>query len=384
MWLHNARICPEYGSAFVGWLRIAEGRIAEIGPGMPATHGGVSHDLGGRWLLPGFVDVHMHGAVGHDAMDASVDGLLTIARFCAANGVTSFLPTTWTATRADMLAALFAIRTAMSVAQLQPGARFLGAHLEGPYLNAGYCGAQDARLIRLAERDETQAIFDTDVVRLVSLAPEFAPNLDFLDACVAHGIVVSHAHSAADYDQTCVAIRRGLCHATHTFNAMTGFAHRAPGAVGALLNADTVRCELIADGIHVHPAAMQLLWRAKGRDGIMLVTDAIRATGLPEGRYPLLDREIIVQDGSARLADGTLAGSVLTMPVALSNFARATGLGIEDIWPVSSLNAARQLGLDAELGAIATGKRADLVLLGDDYRVNATWVGGVQAFAAHL
>jgi len=362
-----------------GWLLTRGARIAALGAGDAPSEvptDAALIDAHGGHLLPGFIDVHVHGAVNADSMDDDASALPRMARFFARHGVTSFLATTWSASHGDTLRALQRIADAAIPAD---GAQLLGAHLEGPYFEHKYCGAQDPRVIRRAARAEYEQYLDVGVIRLLSLAPEYEENLGLLDECVRRGIVVSLAHSGANYEQTMQAIERGLRHSTHTFNAMSAFNHRQPGAVGALLTSPHVVCELIADGIHVHPAAMRLLTQAVGPARVVLVSDAMRAAGMPDGSYPVDDRIIEVRDGRAVLPDGTLAGSVLTMDAALRNFIAASGLPLEYAWPATSLNAARDLGIAGRKGALAPGMDADLVLLDDELRVVTTLVQGVVA-----
>jgi N-acetylglucosamine-6-phosphate deacetylase len=316
----------------------------------------------------------VHGGGGADVMDRDPASLANLARYCARHGVTSFLPTTWSASREATEAAL--ARIAAAIGPIDNGARILGAHLEGPYLNAEHCGAQNVSVIRRADRDEALAFLDTGVLRIVSLAPEFAENVWLIDECVRRGIAVAAAHTAATYDQFVAATQRGLKRSTHTFNAMRGLHHREPGTLGAVLTLPGIDCELIADGVHVHPAAMRLLLAAKGVDRIILITDAIRAAGMPDGEYALDTRTISVRNGSAHLPDGTLAGSVLDMDTALRRFLDATSLSLADAWQVSSRNAARSIGIVDRTGRIATGLDADLVALRDDLTVNMTVAQG--------
>jgi N-acetylglucosamine-6-phosphate deacetylase len=361
-----------------GWL-LAEGRrIEAMGRGASPEFdaGGVSQriDARGASLLPGFIDVHVHGAMGGEAMDASAEGLQIMARFYAAHGVTSFLPTTWTATREDTLRALNEI--ARCLGPVARGATILGAHLEGPYFNPAKCGAQDSRLIRRADRGEALAFLDVGVIRLVALAPEYEENRWLIEECVRRGVTVSAAHTGASYEDIVAVAKLGLSQSTHTFNAMTGFNHREPGVVGAVLTLPEIRCELIADNIHVHPAAMQLLIEAKGSEGVILVTDAIRGAGMPEGDFRIDDRVITVRGGVARLPDGQLAGSVLTMERALLNIRHATGRPLRELWPMTSLNAALGIGVSASKGSLEVGKHADLVLLAEDGAVCLTVAEG--------
>lgn len=262
------------------------------------------------------------------------------------------------------------------------GATVLGAHVEAPYLNVSKCGAQDPALIRPAEPEEALPILETGIVRLLALAPEIAGNGWLIDACVERGITVSAAHTAATYDDMVAAVARGLRQTTHTFNAMTPLGHREPGVVGAALTLPELSCELIADNIHVHPAAMNVLVRARGVDHVILISDAIRGAGMPEGEYQIDTRSVFVRDGAVRLPDGTLAGSILTLDRALRNILAATGLPLEEAWPMSSLNAARAIGVSASKGSLEVGKDADLVLLDQDLSVRLTIAEGRVVYAA--
>jgi N-acetylglucosamine-6-phosphate deacetylase len=253
-------------------------------------------------------------------------------------------------------------------------------HLEGPYLNPDRCGAQDVRLIRRADREEALEFLDSGVIRLLALAPEYEENLWLIDECVKRGITVSAAHTAASYEQMQTAAAHGVTQATHTFNAMTGLNHRQPGTVGAALTLPQISCELIADNIHVHPAVQKILLDVKSPSGVILITDAIRAAGLPEGEYMLDERSVSIQDGAVRLADGTLAGSILTMERALQNLCSATGRSLVELWVTSSLNAARAIGISSRKGSLEVGKDADLVLLDDSFQVHLTVVQGEIAY----
>ncbi|MBZ0317587.1 MAG: N-acetylglucosamine-6-phosphate deacetylase [Anaerolineae bacterium] len=373
--IENARIMTTSGEWERGWLRWHGSQIVGMGSGNALDDDDVEIiDASGLTLLPGFVDVHVHGGMGYDAMDADPLGLQTVAQFYAQHGVTSFLATTWTDTPIRITQALETI--AASKGPQVNGATLIGAHVEGPYLNPQKCGAQNLDLIRRADPEEAMDWLEMGVVRLLSLAPEYEENLWLIQECANRGITVSVAHSAATYDQVLRAVQLGLHHATHTFNAMSELHHRKPGTVGAVLTSPEVRCELIADNIHVHPAMMKLLLSAKGPDGVILITDAIRGTGMPDGEYPVDDRTIIVKNGVARLADGTLAGSTITMEKALGNFLKATGRPLAEIWQVSSLNAARAIGIEDRKGSLDVQKDADLVLLDDDMNVQMTVAEG--------
>ena len=373
LWISNARLVTVAG-VMDGNLHAEAGQIVALGA-FRIPEGVRVVDAGNGWLLPGFIDVHVHGGVGREAMDADPDGLRQLARFYAEHGVTSFLPTTWTAPHEDIMAALETIAVVQQ--EGTGGAAILGAHVEGPYLNPARCGAQDSRQIRRAGRDEALAILDTGIIRLLALAPEYPENHWLIDECARRGITVSAAHTAATYADMQQAVALGLSQTTHTYNAMTGLHHREPGTLGAALTMDSISCELIADNVHVHPAAMNLLYRAKGPDRTLLITDAVRGAGLPEGTsYDQDGRPVVVRDGAAYLPGDTLAGSTLTMDRALRNFIAATGAPLEVVWPTTSRTAARQLGLDGRKGSLEVGKDADLVLLDANLDVRLTVVGG--------
>jgi N-acetylglucosamine-6-phosphate deacetylase len=384
MLIDNAYLITPNGAWRPGWL-LAEGRlIRALGPGRPPEFdpGQATRriDARGGALLPGFIDLHVHGAVGHEVMDADPDGLRAMARFYAQHGVTAFLATTWTASRAGILKALEAVQAASG--RVPGGATILGAHLEGPYLNPNKTGAQDVRLIRRADRAEALEFLETGLVRLIALAPEYPENLWLIDECVRRGITVSAAHTEAGLEALTVAVEHGLRHVTHCYNAMRPLGHRDVGTVGAVMALRQLNAELIADGIHVHPAAMKILVDVKQPARVILVTDAIRGAGLPEGDYPIDERVVSVRDGAVRLPDGTLAGSILTMDRALKNILAATGLPLEAAWPMSSLNAARAIGVSARKGSLEPGKDADLVLLDDDSQVRLTVVEGEIVYEA--
>ena len=375
--IHNARIITPYIIHNPGWLLCEGGTIRIIDDDHPPPihlDNAIVIDAKHRTLLPGFIDLHVHGGMNCEAMDATPESLHTMARFYAQHGVTAFLATTWTDSRERIQAALENIATCMG--SYPDGATLLGAHLEGPYINDAKGGAQNPEHIRRAHRDEAKSFLDIDVIRLLALAPEYRENHWLIEACIQRGITVSIAHTAATYEEVRHAVALGATQATHTFNAMSGLHHREPGAVGAVLTNDIIRAEIIADNVHVHPAVLNLIHRTKREDGIILVSDAVRCAGMPDGDYPIDDRTISVHDGIARLPDGTLAGSTLTMDRALYNFMRATSSGVASVWRTSSLNPARAIGLHHQKGSIEIDKDADLVLVDADMSVYATIAEG--------
>ncbi len=324
-------------------------------------------------VVPGFIDTHIHGAGGADTMDASPDALATMADTLVREGVTSFLATTMTASRENTRAALEAV-AAYRASGRTAGARCLGVHMEGPCLSPKYAGAQDATCMELP----TIAYFDEmiaasgDSVRLVTIAPE----LDGAKPVICHladrGIHVSVGHSDATVDDIHNVLLDGLDGVTHTFNAQRPLHHRELGVVGSALLMSTLRCELIADNIHVSCPAMNLLFKCKGVDGITLVTDAMREKGLGDGVSELGGQTVYVKNGEARLVDGTLAGSVATMNRCVKNIVREVGLSLESAIKCATVNPARALGIEDTYGVIREGAPADYVVLDEDLDVVMT------------
>ncbi len=378
----NGRLPAEFvdndltGDGFgTGSITLERDRIVAVGERM--TGDGQELDATGCFILPGFVDVHVHGSDGRDTMDADPDALAAMGRFFARHGVTGYLPTTMTAPLADILAAVATVASATAPID---GARMLGVHLEGPYISPAFPGAQQPADIRSPNVGEFADMVAAGPVRMITLAPEQPGAQDLVRAALDAGVTVVAGHTSATYEEAIDAFDLGVSQATHTYNAMTGLHHRRPGTLGAVLTDDRVFAQLIADNIHVHPAAMAVLARCKGAARTVLITDAMRAAGLAEGDYELGGQPVTVRDGQCRLADGTLAGSVLTMDRALVNFMAATGWSLAQAWPTTSRTPAASIGLSDQLGSIQPGYLADLVLLDENYVVVATIVGGQIAY----
>ena len=260
----GARVLTPGGEWPRGWIAVEGRRIAAMGQGRPPERrlaGAAVLDASGLIVLPGFVDLHAHGAVGADVMDADPEGLRRMARFYARHGVTAWLPTTMTASARDLERALEAVGEV--IGPVEHGATVLGAHLEGPYLSTARCGAQDPSLIRVATRAEATRLLDTGLVRLLAVAPEVQGNRWLVAEAVGRGVTVSAGHTDATYDQALAAVDDGVRHVTHVFNAMRPLGHREPGMLGAALTVGELACELVADNVHVHPAVMRLLFAAK-------------------------------------------------------------------------------------------------------------------------
>ena len=337
------------------------------------------YDVGGGYVSPGFINVHIHGCVGYDAMDDDASALPAMQRFQATTGVTSFYPTTMTYDFPTIYRALDRVRQAM--ADAAPGARISGCHMEGPFINPQFKGAQAGDNITRA--DFAAIAPYQDIVKLITLAPEMlAGDYQFLDQCRAAGILVSCGHSAADYDTAVNVINRhGAAHITHLFNAMTGLHHRRPGLVGAGL--DTMaNCELIADNVHSHPAAQRIVYHAKQGKHIILVTDSMRACGLADGESELGGQQVFVKGTRATLADGTIAGSVLCMNDAVAIFAENTGAPLPTVIEMVTRTPAKELGIYDQTGSLTAGKLADITILDHQLAVQATIVGGQMVYSS--
>jgi N-acetylglucosamine-6-phosphate deacetylase len=355
------------------WVQLDGDTIAAVDAGHPAVDAPV-FDLEGAWLLPGMIDLHMHGGGGHSVAD-SREAMEGAVAFHRRHGTTATLVSLMTAP-VDELCEQLAWAAALVRRGPAPTGHVLGSHLEGPFLSPRRSGAQNPA--HMIEPD--QAVLDRLVaaadggLRMVTLAPE----LDGAGALIAslrgQGVIVAMGHSDASYEQAHAAIRAGANHATHLFNAMPSLHHRAPGLVGAALEAG-IPCELINDGLHVHPAVVGLVTRMISCP--VLVTDAIDASGVGDGTFVLGGQEVRVHEGEARLTSTeSLAGSTLTMSEALRRAARHSGLSIEQATAAAAANPARVLGLETSTGAIAPGRRADLVVLDDDLQVTAVMAGG--------
>ena len=330
-------------------------------------------DAEGRYVSPGFINIHIHGCGGADAMDESAEALPLMQRLQAQTGVTSFLPTTMTYDFPRLYRAFARVREAMRKPLV--GARVLGCHMEGPFISEAYKGAQAA--VDIAAADFSRVEEWSDVVRIVTLAPEeLKGDYRFVEQCRERGILVSIGHSAADYEEAFRAItRHGMRHITHLFNAMTGLHHRRPGIVGAAFDTDAV-CELIADNVHVHPAAQRIVYAVKGGENIVLITDSMRACMLGDGESELGGQKVFVKGQKATLADGTIAGSVLTMDRAIHNFTVNTGASLQAVVELVTRIPAEELGEDLNYGRIALGCAADFALFDEDIHIFVTIVDG--------
>lgn len=345
---------------------ISRAQIASIKPGIDSHADFTVYG----WIAPGLIDLQVNGAYGFDFTTDSRT-VAEVAQRLPTTGVAAFLPTIITSPLENYRRAL---RDVAEAAHGADGAEILGVHLEGPYLNPKRKGAHNANFLREPSIDEIETWAGSSLVRLATLAPELPGALDMIRCLRAQGVVVSAGHSDADYAQALNGFQNGVAYGTHLYNAMPPFTHREPGLIGAFLSSD-VPCGLIVDGVHVHPAVVNATYRAKGACGITLVTDAMAAMGMGTGRYKLADRDVIVDATSARLADGTLAGSILQMDAAVRNVIHYTGCSLADALAMASTTPARVLGLN-DKGRIEQGCDADLIVLDKSLRVEMTIARG--------
>ena len=371
----NGRVLLPGGEVTGRALAFEDGRIAGLVNAPPA--GADVIDAQGGYVSPGLVDVHCHGFMGWDASNGSLDELRAMSRRMLRWGTTAWLPTTMTLEWPVLEKCFAAIRRAMSECEAPGwnGARVLGAHAEGPFINIRKKGAQAGNCVQLPDIEKLRPW--TDVIRLMTVAPEVEGALGFIRAATALGVTISMGHTAATAAEALAGVDAGVTHATHTFNAMTPLNHREPGVVGAALADGRVYCELIADTFHVDSLLFGIMARLKG-DHLALITDSIASAQLPDGIYDQCGQTVIVDGIRCRFPDGTIAGSALTMDRAVRNFRDHTDLPLYEIVNMASLYPARSVGVDARVGSLEPGKDADIVITDADFNVRATLVRGEE------
>jgi N-acetylglucosamine-6-phosphate deacetylase len=367
-----------------GWLRIADGRIEQVLPGEPPAPAARR----AHWALPGFIDLHVHGGGGASFTEGGPDEARRAAAFHRAHGTTRTLASLVTAP-VDRLERRVAL-----LADLADEGVIDGIHLEGPFLSAARCGAQDPRYL-IAPDVTTFARLHAAArgwLRMITIAPELPGALAVIRAAVAAGVIAAAGHTDASDEVTAAAVDAGISHATHLFNGMRPIDHRAPGPAGALLDRQ-VTCEVIADGTHLHDAIVRLAARAAGPGNLVLITDAMAAAGMPDGNYRLGELDVTVSGGVARLANGTargraapagarpigpgsIAGSTASMELVVRRAITAVGLSVTDVAAAASTTPARRLGLDRVTGSLRAGLAADIVLLDSDFRLRAVIARG--------
>lgn len=354
-------------------LYIQDGRFAE-------TADGTVIDAAGCYVIPGLVDIHFHGAVGRDLCDADPEAIAAIAEYEQANGITSICPATMTLSADRLLqicrnAALYhrnhcaaSQDTLRSDTSQRPGgARLMGLHLEGPFIAPEKKGAQNPEYIIPPSIELLETLLEEScgLVKLITIAPEISPAMAFIPKAIRRGIHVSVGHTTCDYDTAAQAFALGADHLTHTCNAMPPLSHRAPGPIGAGYMSANVMAEVICDGIHVHPAMVKGLLQLFGEDRVVFISDSMRAAGMPDGVYDLGGLSVHVSDACARLADGTIAGSISNLMQCVRQ-AVSMGIPLETAITCSTINPARSIGIDRQVGSLDVGKYADCVLLDRD------------------
>lgn len=330
------------------------------------------------YIIPGFIDIHVHGGNGEDFMDSNPEVLDRITSYHCSQGTTAMLATTMTAPKAAIDSVLKAVDSYRR--EEMPYTRLEGVHLEGPFISPKWPGAQNPEHIVTANLDwlEEWERNYPGLMKQVTLAPEREGALEAIAWLKNHDIVAALGHTDASYDEVLKAIEAGLSHGVHTFNAMTGLHHRNPGTAGAMLSDDRLSAEIIADGIHVHPAGVRILARMKQGSNLILITDAMSATGMPDGEYMLGDLPVVVENGIATLKSNRngLAGSTLTMIKGFRFLIREIGLSLERASEAASLNPAKRIGIDHKTGSLVEGKLADVLLLNGDLEIDGVWVQG--------
>lgn len=363
------RVIPR-GSVVIDGARIvAAGAAGDV----PVASGATVVNAGGMLLVPGFIDLQLNGAFGHD-FTADPASIWRVAAGLPRYGVTAFLPTIITSPLEQVEAGMQVVRDGRP--KDFRGAAPLGLHVEGPFLNPKKKGAHNQQHLRPPTPEAVAGWSPTSGVRMVTMAPENPGALEVIAALASRGVVVSTGHSMATYDEAVAGFDAGARYGTHLFNAMPPLGHRDPGLPGALLADDRMTVGFIADGVHTHRSIVALVWRMLGPRRMSLVTDAMAALGMPPGSHRLGDYDVIVDATSCRLADGTLAGSILELDQALRNLIDITGCSLDEALETMTTTPAKLLGLDGERGRIAPGYTADIVLLSSDLRVQTTIASG--------
>jgi len=381
-----------------GTLIIEDCRIADLGAEgrVEVPRGAEKIDASGKILVPGFIDIHTHGAVGKTTQE-SYEAINEVSKYFAKCGATGFFSTTFGSLK-DMVIGARVAKEAMEKGT--EGAQVLGLHLEGPYLNPKKPGAGDPRRFRrpsVEEFEEAQRE-SKNAVRLISIAPEIEGALEFIKYVTKQRVVAAIGHSYATYEEVLAGIKAGISHVCHTYNAQREFHHREPGVVGAALSKEALMCELIADGYHVHPAAMKILWKARGTDHIDLITDSTVPAGLPDGEYDFYSQKVIVKEGKCviprppvssalegtpQAEEETLAGSIATMNIGVRNMVKLVGVTLQDSVKMATINPAREFGLDNK-GRLERGKDADVILIDEDANIYMTIVEGGIVYRVDL
>ena len=373
----NARIYRNDFEFHDGSFTVADGRFASSADGRFASSSaaGETIDLKGKQVVPGLVDIHFHGNSGHDFSDGQYEGLLTIARYLAKNGITSFSPASMTLPEGEISAA-FATAIQLRDTKPEKASVIRGITMEGPFFNAAKKGAQKADHLRAPDYDFFKRLNKQadGMVKIVCVAPELPGALPFIEQASKEA-TVAIAHTTADYDQAAAGFKAGASHVTHLYNAMPPFAHRAPGVIGAAADQSEATVELITDGIHLHPSVVRASFKLFGAGQVVLVSDSMMACGMSDGKYNLGGQDVFVTGNTAKLADGTIAGSATNLLDCLRT-AIKFGVRPEAAIRAATLNPACVIGADGEIGSIEDGKIADFIVFNDDWSVDAIYLAG--------
>ena len=360
-----------------GSVLVENGKIREINPSNVNDTEVI--DAEGLYLSPGFIDVHIHGAGGCDTMDGTVESINTIAKTIVQHGTTSFTPTTMTVAAEDIRKSMEVIKKLKE--EGTEGANVLGAHLEGPFISPKAIGAQNPNFLLAPSVENYNKIVGdySDAVVSITMAPEVEGAKELIKYLSDNGVTVSMGHTKATYDEAIEGIKCGACHSTHLYNAMTPFTHREPGVVGATFDTD-ITTETISDGIHISYPALRTAYKQKGTDKVLLVSDAMEACGMPDGQYSLGGQDVIVKNGAARLLDGTLAGSVLTLDKAVKNIYNNSNYPLNEVVRMATYNGAKHCHVEDHKGLIKEGYDADLILFNEDIEIQKVFVNGKEVY----
>ena len=379
--LHAGRALTPTAEINDAGILVREGEIQEIGPraGMRLPNGAQEIFATDKTAIPGFVDVHIHGAGGHDVMEGTMDAITAVTKTVAKHGTTSFVATTVTANPDATIRSVEGIASYITRQHETDEARaeVLGIHFEGPFISPARRGVHPTEWLKLPSSDLLEKFMRAAAgnALILTIAPELLGAIPCIDAARKAGMVVAMGHTDATYEQARAGIAHGVRHAVHVYNAMRPFSHRESGVIGAVLTSPEVTAELIADGVHVDETAMRMLVQAKGAGGMILISDGISATGMPDGKYMLGGFEVTVSGGICRNAEGKLAGSTLTLDRALRSIV-ALGTPLADAVRMLTLNPATLLGLEFKKGALRAGADADIVLLDEGMQITQVWARG--------
>jgi len=372
MILANAKVCDDNFCLIDADIEVDGDVISEISPKMSGKTDRL--DLSGCIILPGLIDLHIHGCAGGDTCDGTEQALRTMSSYLASQGVTSFCPTTMTVSNASLMKILKNVRDFMD--SDAPGARAVGVHMEGPYISPSKSGVQKSDHVHSPDWPEFKDIVRAfpGLIKIVDIAPETSGAMAFIEQAKKL-CVVSMSHSAADYDTAMLSFEKGITHVTHLFNAMNGIHHRSPGAAGAVLDNDSIMAEMICDGVHLHPAVIRIAFRMLGEDRTILVSDSMRAAGLPDGSYELGGQWIQVRDGRTYFENAQIAGSTTNLYQEAKNLLRY-GIPWRQVIKSATINPAKQLGMDTRTGSVTPGKLADLLILDQHMEIHSVYIQG--------